>query len=1593
MASLSLFARIAKLSGGHALTAQGLRTGVAAFWRAFESVAQARLEISAFTLKGGAIGDFSAYGSARYLLDGEAARITAPGRETWQDGKIAQLLLDYSITDAAYQGTTWALELGIHAGGELEDFSENELPTTTITVPISTMATPDKYQTVTVDLGDSVTFERGDRVTVRAARVAGGSLPAGAPLAILGLTLVHQAEGQPDSISEDVPPDAPDPDVDPDNPPAVPALNALTVGPERLTATLTAIIPGANYYEYDISLDSGFATILETRSSNQTSVVFTSLDYTNGVHYVRARAGNSTTGLISTSSNTVSDTPAQLAAPAAPAFSNVTESSIQVTFPTVSGALLYRIRVGSSMGGSEISDLSPETYINLTSPVISVPGLSDSTTYYFGCIASGVQDSPESTEASQATTAAAGSAITPVLVASTELGVAPLGVRFDLTASTSTDVTAGDEFHEIDIEHDYGDTVSANSYTYGNPLVAGRNKTYGPQGAHVYTVPGMYVYTATLRTRTGDITTVQKTITVQDPAVVFDGSNTICFSPSSNYEGAPPGASLAPWTGWSGVATALAQIGKRVLLHRGESFTSTQAVFPGGGCTIGAYGTGNAPVINALHGNSGSELFGLGVDNFRIRDVTIQGGSSAGNAWALVGTGDALRFYGGAGIVVHNCTIKQMSNIGINAFSGNQNNATRLRNVFVHSSTIENCRTSCVSGAFQESSFQGNWINGSFTGTVFRMGVSHKIIVEHNGFSGSASNTTPIVAFRGAKYDGTTPGAAWADWVSEFNQYIQFSDNKIIVAGLGGVASNQSQVPVMIKGSSAGVDERFRDFFIARNWWTGGSSSATEPENALHVQGHRGTILANIFDLNLWESGEAVRVVYQGSQAVVPSYIHILYNTVYAASQSSGDMDGFEVVDGDFTYFRGNIVFGPSGTDFIVDGGTNTVTSNNGDTGAVGDPTTDPTFASGTPGTNPADFAVASGSYAQDNGESLSVVTRRNFRDYLAALRDDTSPEQGAFEIGGVEVQPGEGDVLFNGSATMPSGVAPFGIVFDAGGVTSPYSTDHFRELDLEWDFDDTGAGEWGKGNQTSPFVRSRNSALGPWTAHVYETPGTYQPKLTVRAVKASDNSVVLFQHSFDDVVVTDPNVVYAGTNTICVSTSGDFSGKPTGAAEQTIAANNWTAVEALFETQNRRVLFRGGESWTHDAASGTLTRPASGSLFGRFGSSPTNPVFNCTQTLGAGFTPYNDTRFVDLTFRGQSGTPSWSTGGTVNGIDLVSRDYILMLRCTVEKFAGYGIIAYAGSQTSSKLSHVFIHDCVVQDNRQYNLFGSFKESSIQGCDFNTVDTEHVFRVNGFQEGVVSHNKYSKGAAGKDIVTMRALRWDGTEAGFWGTSQFSENFVFSDNEIVATPEGATEPQITALFTGSNNLSDFRMRQYIFERNFIHGSTGNASAQALFFEGPKTVVRNNALDVTNYSNPIGFICRARGAGSPQPSDAWIKHNTLYASAYAAGSSMNVVQNNGTSTIIQGNLAYLNTVSGALLDEQGSSTATDNTGDVGALGTSPGFTAQGTTDPLGYKTSGAGYGDDYARELRDSWNWRDFTGALRSTTAPDLGAFEA
>ena len=227
--------------------------------------------------------------------------------------------------------------------------------------------------------------------------------------------------------------------------------------------------------------------------------------------------------------------------------------------------------------------------------------------------------------------------------------VAPTGVYFEASvtgaAVSDTTPTSGNPhnraYHEV--QYFWTITQSGRSATFTTPdgnlnlpnFCKDRTVSYGKHMACVFEVPGAVTVECLAIDRNGDYGTGSWNSTIADPDVAYSGTDTICYSPSANFTGAPAGAQQIS-SSWAAVLTARQGIAgdARILLRGGETYTDVYVDTVGSAWwaetnfRLGTYGTGQA---NLNPGGTGDVFAGRENGTHNVTEFTLYNLNIIGN--------------------------------------------------------------------------------------------------------------------------------------------------------------------------------------------------------------------------------------------------------------------------------------------------------------------------------------------------------------------------------------------------------------------------------------------------------------------------------------------------------------------------------------------------------------------------------------------------------------------------------------------------------------------------------------------------------------------------------------------------------------------------------------------------------------------------------------------------------------------------------------------------------------------------------------------------------------------------------------------------
>jgi hypothetical protein len=435
-----------------------------------------------------------------------------------------------------------------------------------------------------------------------------------------------------------------------------------------------------------------------------------------------------------------------------------------------------------------------------------------------------------------------------------------------------------------------------------------------------------------------------------------------------------------------------------------------------------------------------------------------------------------------------------------------------------------------------------------------------------------------------------------------------------------------------------------------------------------------------------------------------------------------------------------------------------------------------------------------------------------------------------------------DGTVVAALTATRSTGPAPLAVLFDATGSTVSNGI-AFHGLKYDFDFGDERGQTWA----VSGLPKNKQTG-GPIAAHVFDVPGTYTVKVTV---SSSSGAVSTAQVS---ITVQDPNAVFSGLSTICVSAVGDYSGCPGG-------ATTTTALPTSFG--GKRVLLRRGESF----AAISIPHRDDNVQVGAFGAG-TKPIVQSI-SISNGHAPAagvyaDDIAIMDLSIR--------SSITQYNPIArfLLYRNDLYTTGLNTGILFGHALGWYVRNgtfpaETYYQPREIFIvENSVIGTTTQANplllIQGGGSRVGIMGNDLKS-QPEHNIRLWMLHKGFIAHNslagqssdgirhslKLHSGGLRNYSDTMDITGWSAGTNGVVASSQI----VISNNLFGSALDNN---QWTVTVQPQNNIQVEGLEDVIVENNrFIRGSRTNND---LMLQGRRMSARGNSR-VDGLDTKIGF----------------------------------------------------------------------------------------------------------------------------------------
>lgn len=446
--------------------------------------------------------------------------------------------------------------------------------------------------------------------------------------------------------------------------------------------------------------------------------------------------------------------------------------------------------------------------------------------------------------------------------ASRTSGIAPLSVFFDAIPAGNGVVQPSNGDHtSMYYTWDFGDAAAGTWATDGKS----RNKAYGYMAAHVYETPGTYTARLTVLDANGQTHQYEQTITVAP----FSGTTYYV----SNSQGSDNNNGLSTTAPFKSYAKAMSMAGtnRRILFKRGDSWTIGAGVAVGssGPGIIGAYGTGNQPVIRVTGNGPAFDMYGT---DWRIMDLKLVGPGSSSNQAGIEGT---------------RLTRNTFLRVNIESF--------RIGVTYGWVGALDHAENTIADSTFKYNHINNAYLGGkkiAVLGSRFEQaGISHLLRVWHMR-GGVISNNVfhdPGGDRLALKFHNELE-LALPD-----SQYGVISDNDF----RGHVYT------VSIAPQWWGADERIKDVVFERNVLRALSDS----QAGLIVVAQRVTVRNNVFNANgasLWYKGVEMSNNLAGGNAA-----HKVYNNTIYRSDSADEFIAIKVSGGDCVV-RNNLACAPS---------------------------------------------------------------------------------------------------------------------------------------------------------------------------------------------------------------------------------------------------------------------------------------------------------------------------------------------------------------------------------------------------------------------------------------------------------------------------------------------------------------------------------------------------------------------------------------------------------------------------------------------------------------------------------------------------------
>jgi hypothetical protein len=426
--------------------------------------------------------------------------------------------------------------------------------------------------------------------------------------------------------------------------------------------------------------------------------------------------------------------------------------------------------------------------------------------------------------------------------------------------------------------------------------------------------------------------------------------------------------------------------------------------------------------------------------------------------------------------------------------------------------------------------------------------------------------------------------------------------------------------------------------------------------------------------------------------------------------------------------------------------------------------------------------------------------------------------------------------------------VAPCAVFFDATATSDPSTDAPFLDLDHRWDFGDAQGEVW------SVSGLSKNEAIGGIAGHLFTKPGVFTVTLVVTN-RAGDRASAQQQIRIDD-----PDVVFAGEKTVCVSASGDFGGCPAGAART--RSSDFDA--ALANLPGRRTLFRRGETFAWDRVVRLAEASGRGASIGVFGGGTQRATLRAAAGARASIDPGNDWRLAHVELEG--------AGADFSAIDEkggVAR--FTVWDVAIRGFNGCATF-WSPPKPDAEVAFVDVRCSDFPDPGGGTKFYEDTERSMfLGLEIDKGDkrdprdnTEFAYRTVYSQKKLIQHGRF-RGRAPNHSKNLLQLRHC-SAIGKWAErcpdgANPSRHVIVSDNHFMegGGPHAMTVIRVCDHGTcGGKPGESQRVEDYVIERNLFQVDVRDAASETLTsvvdMQASRSTVRNNVADLQGW--PLG-----------------------------------------------------------------------------------------------------------------------------------------